>query len=42
MLARLVRDGLATASPGSIHAGGRSVKVTWMRITNAGQRALAE
>jgi hypothetical protein len=25
MLARLVRDGLATASPGSIHAGGRSM-----------------
>src|SRR6202795_1531216 len=32
MLARLVRDGLATASTGSIHAGGRSMKVTWLRI----------
>jgi hypothetical protein len=37
----LVRDGLATASPGSIHAGGRSMKVTWLRITHAGREALA-
>jgi hypothetical protein len=41
MLARLVRDGLATASPGSIHASGRSMKVTWLRITDAGRQALA-
>jgi hypothetical protein len=41
MLARLVRDGLATGSPGSIHASGRSMKVTWLRITDAGRRALA-
>ena len=41
ILARLVRDGLATAATGSIHAGGRSMKVTWLRITDAGQRALA-
>ena len=41
MLARLVHDGLATASPGSVHAGGRSMKVTWLRITDAGRLALA-
>jgi hypothetical protein len=42
MLARLVGDGLATASPRSIHAGGRSMKVTWLRITDAGRQALAK
>jgi hypothetical protein len=41
ILARLVRDGLATASTGSIHAGGRSMKVTWLRITDGGRQALA-
>jgi hypothetical protein len=41
MLARLVRDGLATASPGGIRASGRSMKVTWLRITEAGRQALA-
>ena len=41
ILDRLVLYGLATATPGSIHAGGRPMKVTWLRITDAGRRALA-
>jgi hypothetical protein len=40
MLARLVRDRLATATPGSIHPGGRPMKVTWLKIADSGRRAL--
>jgi hypothetical protein len=41
-LGRLVLDGLATATPGTVHAGGRPIKVTWLTITDAGRRALAD
>jgi hypothetical protein len=41
MLGRLVLGGLATATPGAMQAGGRPVKVTWLRITDLGRQALA-
>jgi hypothetical protein len=41
MLTELVANGLATATPGRIQTGGRPMKVTWLRITDAGRRALA-
>jgi hypothetical protein len=41
MLGRLVLDGLATATPGTVQAGGRPVRVTWLRITDVGRQALA-
>jgi len=41
MLGRLVLGGLATATPGTVQAGGRPVKVTWLRITDLGREALA-
>jgi hypothetical protein len=41
MLGRLVLSGLATATPGAVQAGGRPVKVTWVRITDLGRQALA-
>jgi hypothetical protein len=40
-LRRLVLDGLATASPGTAHAGGRPLTVTWLMITDLGRQALA-
>jgi hypothetical protein len=40
-LGRLVLDGLATATPGTVHAGGRPIKVTWLTITDLGRQALA-
>jgi hypothetical protein len=39
VLRRLVLDGLATATPGTVQAGGRRVKVTWLRITDVGRQA---
>jgi hypothetical protein len=41
ILERLVLDGLATATPGTVHAGGRPIKVTWLTITDLGRQALA-
>ena len=41
LLVDLVRDGLATATPGTVHAGGRPIKVTWLTITDLGRQALA-
>ena len=40
MLAGLVRDGLATAAPETVRAGGRTVEITRVKITDAGRRAL--
>jgi hypothetical protein len=42
LLALLVRDGLATTQPGTMRAGRRQIKVLWVMITDAGQRALAD
>jgi hypothetical protein len=42
MLAVLVRDGLASARPETVRAGKRPIKVTRVRITDAGRQALAE
>jgi hypothetical protein len=39
-LDRLVLDGFATATPGTVHAGGRPIKVTWLTITDLGRQAL--
>jgi hypothetical protein len=41
MLDALVRDGLATAERRAMKAGRRRIEVTWLRITDAGRRALA-
>ena len=41
MLAELVRNGWVTAAPETVRAGGRSIEVARMRITEAGRRALA-
>jgi hypothetical protein len=41
LLVELVRDGLATAHAERVRAGKRAIKVTRMRITDAGRRALA-
>jgi hypothetical protein len=41
LLAGLVREGLASAAPQSVHAGGRSIEVVRLQITGAGRRALA-
>ena len=40
MLADLVRDGLATAQPGTSRAGGREIRVERYRITDAGRKAI--
>jgi hypothetical protein len=40
-LAGLVRGGLATAKSEHVRAGGRSIAVTRLRITDAGRRAIA-
>jgi hypothetical protein len=39
-LAGLVRDGLATAAPETVMAGGRTIEITRVKITDAGRRAL--
>jgi hypothetical protein len=41
MLTVLVRDGLATATPQTVHAGKRPVEVVRVRITDAGRQVLA-
>ena len=40
-LGSLVLDGLATATPGIMHAGTRPITVTWLTITDLGRQALA-
>jgi hypothetical protein len=42
MLVDLVRAGLATAKAERVVAGGRSMKVARVQITEAGRRTLAE
>jgi hypothetical protein len=42
MLAGLVLDSLATASPETVPAGRRQLKVVRLTITDAGRRATAE
>jgi hypothetical protein len=42
LIARLVREGLATATPDRTFAAGKPVEVTRVRITDAGRRALEE
>jgi hypothetical protein len=41
LLAELVRDGLAAELAGRVVAGGHTIEVTRVRITEAGRRALA-
>ena len=41
-LSGLVREGLATIEPGTVHTGTRRITVVWVAITDAGQRALAD
>jgi hypothetical protein len=41
-MVELVRAGLASAVPGKVKAGGQTMEVTRLRITDEGQRALAE
>jgi hypothetical protein len=38
LLAGLVREGLASAAPETVRAGGRSIEVVRMRITAEGRR----
>jgi hypothetical protein len=40
MLTVLVRDGFATATPETVRAGKRPIKVTRMRTTDAGRQAI--
>jgi hypothetical protein len=37
-LGRLVQNGLATATPGTLNAAGRPIKMTWLTITDVGRR----
>jgi hypothetical protein len=39
-LGSLVLDGLATATPGIMHAGVRPITVTWLTITDIGRQTL--
>jgi hypothetical protein len=41
LLAELVREGLATAHEDRVRAGGRMMRVTRVKITEAGRQALA-
>jgi hypothetical protein len=41
MLTGLVRDGLATATTETVHAGKRPIKVTRLTIADVGRQALA-
>jgi hypothetical protein len=41
LLADLVRGGLATAKPETVRAGGKSIEVVRMLITDAGRQAIA-
>jgi hypothetical protein len=38
-LRRLVLEGLATSTPGIRYAAGRTIKVTWLTITDVGRWA---
>jgi hypothetical protein len=38
LLVDLVRDGLTNATPETVHAGGRPIKVTRLTITDIGRR----
>jgi hypothetical protein len=42
MMVRLVRTGLATANSERVVAGGKTMEVTTLRITDAGRKALEE
>ena len=42
LMARLVRERLATATPERVFASDKPVEVTRVRITDAGRRALAK
>ena len=42
MLTEVVSNGLARATRGTLPGGRRPHKVTWLTITDAGRRALAE
>jgi hypothetical protein len=42
MLVEIINTGLASASTERVVAGGRTMQVTRVRITEAGRRALAE
>ena len=42
LMVELVRAGLATAKAERMTAGGRTIKVATVRITEAGRRALAD
>ena len=42
LLAKIVRTGLAVAKPEIVKAGGRTLIMLRLRITDAGRRALAE
>jgi len=41
-MVELVRAGLASATPERIVAGGKTMEIALVRITNAGRRMLAE
>jgi hypothetical protein len=41
LLVDLVHEGLATATPETVHAGKRAIEVVRVRITDAGRLALA-
>jgi hypothetical protein len=41
-LGRLVLDGHATATPGTVNAAGRPITVTRLTITDVGRQALAD
>ena len=41
LLVDLIRDGLASAAPERVRAGRQPIEVSRMRITEAGQQALA-
>jgi hypothetical protein len=41
VLAHLTREGLASAAPEGVRAGGRLIEMTRVRITDDGRRALA-
>jgi hypothetical protein len=41
VLRRLVLDGLAMTTPGTLNAAGRPIEATRLRITDIGRQALA-
>jgi hypothetical protein len=42
LLVELVRSGFASAQPERVVAGGKTIEIATLRITDAGRRALAE